>query len=120
MKLIIRILNNWKKIHSKAERIKHMTVARCTQEQSITQFARKEKENNLKLKIDNGKIDQIKLGFTTLNREKSHLNRRRSQSSLKSEAMLDKKAVRIDICLENNVKIRKDIEGNMSQYFTRF
>jgi hypothetical protein len=40
-KLIIKILNNWKKIHSKAEKIKHNTITRSTQELSINQFAKK-------------------------------------------------------------------------------
>lgn len=80
VKLIIKILNNWKKIHSKAERIKNSTITRSTQELSINQFAKKEKENNLKQKIENGKIDQIKIEFMKLNKSRTHLYRRKSQS----------------------------------------
>jgi hypothetical protein len=61
LRLITNILNNWKRIHTKAERIKKSTITRSTQELSINQFAKKEKENRLKLKMENGKIDQIKV-----------------------------------------------------------
>jgi hypothetical protein len=61
LRLITNILNNWKRIHTKAERIKKNTITRSTQELSINQFAKKEKENRLKLKMENGKIDQIKV-----------------------------------------------------------
>lgn len=61
IKLVLRILTNWKKVHSRAERIKSSTVNQSTQELSINQFAKKEKENHLRSKIENGKIDQIKI-----------------------------------------------------------
>jgi hypothetical protein len=39
--LISRILNSWKKVHSKAERLRKNTISRSTQELSINQYIRK-------------------------------------------------------------------------------
>lgn len=41
VRLLLRILGNWKKVHQRAERGRHSSVSRSTHELSISEYARK-------------------------------------------------------------------------------